>query len=218
MGSANDHTLVDLQGDGEELATGLLLQEIIIRLDATEVILPHRRTPLLETAGPWTEGDAVVADLALRPEVFEGLPHGRIRDRRGVGIMELEDINVRRRKPVERLLKRASNGRRREIGPAIRPADLGGEDHELSPIVERLAEESLPASVPVRGCDVEVVDASVVGFSQEVRRLLVGELPPATRGEGPEAEPDLGDLKLAFPQGTVVQHQGIPVRKGAGRI
>src|SRR5713226_5469318 len=147
MGSADDHALVDLQGDGEELPTGLLLEEIVIRLDAAEIILPHRGPPLLQATGPWTEGDAVVTDLALRPEVLEGLPDRRIRDGRGVRIVELEDIDVRRSEAVERLVKGAPDGRGREIGLAFRPADLRGEDHELPPIVERLAQQALPASV-----------------------------------------------------------------------
>src|SRR6266581_9359576 len=63
---ADHHPLIDLERDREELAARLLLEEIVIRLDATEIALPHRRPPFLEAAGARAEGDPAVAGLPLR--------------------------------------------------------------------------------------------------------------------------------------------------------
>src|SRR5205807_9482483 len=84
-------------------------EEIVVRLDATEIVLGHRGAALFETSGPRTEGDAVGANLPLRPERFERLPDGRIPDRGRVRIVELEHIDVGRCEPIQRLLQGCSD-------------------------------------------------------------------------------------------------------------
>src|SRR5207244_4564060 len=103
MRGADHHALIDLESDREEFPTGLLLEDIVIRLDTTEIVLAHRGAALFETSRPRTECDAVVANLPLRPERFERLPAGRIPDRGRARIGELEHIDDGRSEPIPRL-------------------------------------------------------------------------------------------------------------------
>src|SRR5207245_1694152 len=95
VGRADDHALVDLKRHREELAAGLFLEDVVVRLNAAEIMLPHRGASFLETAGARAEGDAVIPDLAFRFQRLEGLPDRGVPDRRRIGIVQLEHVDVR---------------------------------------------------------------------------------------------------------------------------
>src|SRR2546428_13383032 len=109
MGRTNHHPLIDLERDREELPPGFLFQDIVICLNAAEIVLAHGGPALFEAPGPWTERDTVVTNLSLRPEILEGLPDRRVPDRGGIRVVQLEDIDVGRRKPIQSLLQRSAD-------------------------------------------------------------------------------------------------------------
>src|SRR5947209_18640067 len=179
--------------------------------DAAEIVLPHRSASLFETAGSRAEGDAVIPDLAFRLQGLEGLPDLGIPDRRRIGIVQLEHVDVRRPEPTQGPLERFPNRTGREVRARLGAAGFARDDHELSLVAERLTEELLPAAGPVGGGDIEVVDTGVVRLVEQVHRLIVCEGTPATRREGPDAEADLRHLEFGFPQGPIVHH-AVPPR------
>src|SRR5438093_9881145 len=102
MRRPDHHALVDLQRDREKLPTRLLFQEIVVGLDATEVVLPHRGAAFLEPSRAGAEGDAVVANFSLGLQVLEGLPYAGISDGRGIRAAQLTDVHVGRGESNER--------------------------------------------------------------------------------------------------------------------
>src|SRR3989440_4102804 len=50
VGGADDDALVDLERHREELAARLLLEDIVVRLNAAEIVLPHPGPSFFETA------------------------------------------------------------------------------------------------------------------------------------------------------------------------
>src|SRR5205814_7476467 len=132
---------------GKKLPTRLLFQEIVVGLDAAEVVLPHRGAAFLEASRARAEGDAVVPNFSLGLHVLKGLPHGGIPDGRGIRVVELQDVHIGRGESIERLVERGLDRARREVRPALRAAHLARNDDEFASLLERLPEDALPSAV-----------------------------------------------------------------------
>src|SRR3989337_4539120 len=155
VGRANRHPLADLEGDGEVVPARFLLEEVVVDLDAREVPDPHRRAALFEPAGSRPEGEPRIADLALRLEGLEGLPHARVRDRRDVRVVELEDVDVRGPDSGEARVDGRADPGGGEVRPAVPAARLRRNHDEFPAVPEGLPQEGLAAAARLRGGRVE---------------------------------------------------------------
>src|SRR3989475_1943096 len=127
-------------------------------------MLPHRRAALLETSGTGAECDPVVPNLALSFQRLEGLPDGRIPDRRCVGVVQLKYVDVRRAQAFQGPFQRLPDPRRREVGARRRASDFARDNNEFPLVAEGLSDQTLSLTVSVRRGDIEVVNPRVVGF------------------------------------------------------
>src|SRR5437870_9148723 len=113
-------------------------------------MLPHRRAALLETSGARAERDPVVPNLALSFQRLEGLPDGRVPDRRCVGVVQLKYVDVRRAQALQGPFQRLLNPRRREVGPRRRASDFARDNNEFPLVVEGLSDQTFSPAVSVR--------------------------------------------------------------------
>ena len=192
MGSPDDVPRVPLEAGGEELPSGVLLEDVERVADRRREPLLDRRHPLVVVADPWPHGDPPVAD---QPLVLEGVQAREERvvleDRHG-RVLDEEEVEVGAPEALEGGLHREADPRR--VGGGGR-----AEDDHLAALAEGLPEEPLSHAVAV-GPGLVVRDPRVVGlFQQRDGAGLVRRLPPR-RGERPEAEADLGDLDLRLAQ------------------
>src|SRR5436309_13468976 len=106
MRRPDHHALVDLQRDREKLPTRLLFQEIVVGLDAAEVVLPHRGAAFLEASRPRAEGYAGERNFSLALQVLKAFHEGGIPDGSASGVVELQAVHIARGERFERLVER----------------------------------------------------------------------------------------------------------------
>src|SRR3990170_2754336 len=163
--ASDHHPLVDLEGDGEELPGRLLLEDVVVDLNAPEIAFPHRNTSFLKIPRAGSEREAIVPDLALGAEAFQGRPHLLVRDRRHVRMVQLDDIDVARLQASKATVNRPPKVFGGEVPRPARTlaSDLRGDHHKLALVLERDREELLAEAVRVDIRRVEVVDPRIVG-------------------------------------------------------
>ena len=152
-------------------------------------------------------------------ELLQLLPQRVVEDRLDARVVQLVEVDVVGAEPAQRRLELRADRRGLPVVRSLRlPGELAGRvdvvaalrgEHDLVAVrLQHVGEQRLPeAALAVDRRGVDEVDAGVERGVEQA--LLVLDDAPPVAGEGPDAEPDLGDLEVASTEAAVA-HGELP--------
>ncbi len=191
----------------EQLAAGLLLEQVVDRLHRADRARRDRAQALLAPPDRGAERDAVVADLSLGLEVLEGRERLVGLDRVHARVVQLVEVDAVGSEPPQARLEGVAH----EAGvPALRALALGmlapalaqlvaelGRDRDLvAARGEHTPDELLVGAAAVGVAGVEEADPELERLREQALAVGLGHVPPPVRAQRPGAEADLGGLEV----------------------
>ncbi len=218
VGHPRDHPDPSLAGRRHQVASRVLLEQVVDGLDRGDPASVDRPQSLLAPADCGAERDTEVADLPLVAELLEGREAVVGVDRLHPRVVELIEVDAIGAEATQAGLERRANER---AVPALGTLALGVLPAALGEHVAELGRQLHPVAVGSQHApDQLLVGALTVGVSgleegdPELERLAqqpltfgFGDLSPPGRAERPGAEADLRDFEVGVAE-TARPHAG----------
>ena len=200
---------------GEEVASGLLLDDAVDDLHRGAVALTHECVALLKPTDVRTEGGAVVPQLALTHQFLQSVEDLIALNGGDAGVVQLVEVDVVRVEAAEALLAGEADEVRREVLGALAVAfsgdcvvdvvaELGGIHHVVPVGADGLGENLLAEALAVGVRGVEEGDAKAHGLLEELDTVSGLDLSPPVGSDGPDAEAHLGHGQIGHPKPPVL--------------